>query len=229
VQVPADAPSADATTVVTHTDDARPAFAAPDDWRQTWIVIPAGTYDVGGAPNASLPVLAAQRATVTSFAIDSTEMTKARAVAALTPAIGAAETAKVIPASGLLDAPVASMQFRWAVSACEKIGGRLPTEIEWEIAARTTPNDPQRAHLLGLPAQRATDCSAAGLCNMLGGLAEWTSTVTADNKRIVRGGSFAVSPKAGWYASTFARAAVGQLKRDPEIGFRCVMDIPSKP
>jgi hypothetical protein len=121
--------------------------------------------------------------------------------------------------------PARSIAWVKARDVCDKLGKRLPSELEWEIAALTGPNDPAKATLqTGAPklvASRGSDCSTAGLCDMLGSVAEWTDDAVKD-RRIARGGSYKVAPTEKWLASIHARAVVPPAA-DDEIGFRCVV------
>jgi formylglycine-generating enzyme required for sulfatase activity len=104
------------------------------------------------------------------------------------------------------DLPVVSVTAFQAYSFCRWIGGRLPTEVEWERAVRGAggrawpwgeePPTPDRANLaidgffgqeLGQPvavddprfARGITPAPEAGIMHLLGNVAEWTSTPLA--------------------------------------------------
>jgi len=128
-----------------------------------------------------------------------------------------------------LGTPARMVTWAQADRVCRSQRKRLPTEQEWEAAALTTPQDPAAATLktggLKLPIPQQKECSAAGLCDMLGSVLEWTATDGAKpGTKVVRGASFQVSPTAGWQASIHFRTAVPANQGDVEVGFRCVKD-----
>lgn len=186
------------------------------------IHLPAGEYPIGettpGSPDSMVP----GPAPIADIWVDKKEMT-----------LGELRRALASPSAGgvrgdALDLPARNVTFAEAEKACAALGKRLPNELEWEAAASTTPHDPARATLLrGKPAlvpSTGLDCTAAGLCDMLGSVLEWTSSDGKPGERRVRGASFMVSPTAGWQATIHFRVAVVEGRRDAEVGVRCVKD-----
>ena len=131
-----------------------------------------------------------------------------------------------------MDRPVEKVTWNQAVSFCEKVGKRLPTEIEWESAIRAGTNSfyywgektPDRyAWFKGNSNKQTHDVgekqpNALGLYDMAGNVWEWTGSEHEDGGKVVRGGSW--------------RNGVGSLKSSHRIyslpihkfhyvGFRC--------
>jgi serine/threonine-protein kinase len=137
--------------------------------------------------------------------------------------------------------PLRDLTFAEATAWCAERGKRLPTESEWELAARRGPLDPAKANLKrgdrSAPAATGShpgDCTPDGVCDLLGNVAEWTDSPWRagggepdDKRRAVRGASFKVAPAEPFFASIHARFALPvDGGKDPEVGFRCAMTPP---
>ena len=188
------------------------------------IKIAAGDRMLGEPPGTHPDALAQTQVTMPALWIDRTELTleTLRRVLADPKAAGARGDAPALPAR--------NVTWAQAAAACRALGKRLPRELEWEAAALAEPEDRAGAALLrgGKPVLAPStpkQCSAAGLCDMLGSVLEWTADDgPKKGTKIARGAGFTVSPDAGWQASIHFRAAVTASKGDPEVGFRCVQD-----
>ena len=187
------------------------------------VAIAGGKLTVG-EPNAKGNALSERSVVVAPFSIGARELTRGE----LEKALGSA------PVEGKDDPPSRPARFvDWATAdrACKALHLRLPTELEWEAAALSTPNDPARARLLRKNtlddlAAPATDCSPADLCDMLGGLHEWTADdfPGKPGMKVVRGASYRIAP--GKAASIHLRAAFDASRGDNSLGFRCVTENP---
>jgi formylglycine-generating enzyme required for sulfatase activity/phenylpyruvate tautomerase PptA (4-oxalocrotonate tautomerase family) len=129
--------------------------------------------------------------------------------------------------------PVDSVDWKQASAHCEAIGGRLPTEKEWEYAARAGTTGPRYDDLdavawydknSGKTTQPVglKQPDAFGLYDMLGNVWEWTSDNYDATTKVVRGGSwfgyagFVRASYRNWYVPAF---------RSSSIGFRCVGEL----
>jgi serine/threonine-protein kinase len=185
------------------------------------VKIDGGTYTIGrDKPRGK--ELPKKAVAVDAYWIDRHEMTRAELGDKL-PSESKSKAPKDPPAT-----PARYVSWTEAKAACEALGKRLPSEAEWEIAALTTPQDPKKARLRhkGTDADlyaKDSDCSAAGLCDMLGSLSEWTADAWdgEPGKRVVRGVSYQVAHD-GVLDTIHARAPLGDDERDDEVGFRCV-------
>jgi formylglycine-generating enzyme required for sulfatase activity len=128
--------------------------------------------------------------------------------------------------------PVESIDRTEAGDYCKTIGGRLPTEQEWEYAARAGTTGSRYGPLDDVAwymdnggktthpgAQKQPN--AFGLYDMLGNVSEWTASNYDTD------GRFKVERGGGWgYAAGGVRASVRHpiisTSRSADVGFRCV-------
>jgi formylglycine-generating enzyme required for sulfatase activity len=148
------------------------------------------------------------------------------------------------------DLPVVHVSYKDAEQYCAWAGRRLPTEIEWEYAARggrSKQNYPWGDELvagrmnvwegpfpggntledgyLGLAPVYAYHANAYGLYNVLGNVWEWVAGGTAE-KRTLRGGSFVDSAdgKFNHIVRVSTRQENSGDSAASNVGFRCAAD-----
>ena len=130
---------------------------------------------------------------------------------------------------GLDTHPVVYVTKEAAEAYCQAEGGRLPTEQEWELAARAGTTtaywwgdafDASRANGGGSgtqPVGRPAHVNALGLADMAGNVWEWTSS-KEQNRWVVRGGSWKDPPS---FLMSSSRQLLPPLATGPDLGFRC--------
>jgi formylglycine-generating enzyme required for sulfatase activity len=137
--------------------------------------------------------------------------------------------------------PVVSVTWYEAAAYCAWAGGRLPSEAEWERAARGTerrkyawgnePPDASRANYaetkvgaptpVGLFPRGAT---LEGIHDLAGNVWEWTAdSYEAGKYRVVRGGSW-VDRSRNLRAAI--RYRIEPESRSVDVGFRCAREVP---
>ena len=195
--------------------------------RFDWVEVPAGEYVIGRDPGETRQRLVE----VDAFELTRTPVTNAQYERFVAENGAAAPPQWPAPA----DHPVTFVDWHEAAAFCAWAGGRLPTEAEWEKAARGTDaraypwgdeEDETRA-AVGVGMKRGTTspvgfhpdgASPHGLLDMAGNVWEWTSTEYPPGERVLRGGSFA-SPGLAWACCTM-RSHSRPVRRQAHIGFR---------
>lgn len=155
------------------------------------------------------------------------------------------------PDPGAPDWPVAFVSWRDAVAYADAHGARLPTEAEWEYAARAGSTTPypqgdtlaaadanhlysERGERIG-PGHRtpagAYPPNAFGLHDLLGNVAEWCAdpwrprydAAPAPGRRVLRGGAWDYLPRL---LRVSWRDSLEETARRDNVGFRLAADLP---
>ncbi|MFZ0546159.1 MAG: SUMF1/EgtB/PvdO family nonheme iron enzyme [Candidatus Promineifilaceae bacterium] len=199
------------------------------------VQIPGGTYSIGlnqGGPNYA-PV---QEISLEDFWIDRYEVTGAEYAAYLNDANGdppATWAGGVLP-TDQAKYPVQGVTYDMAFNYCKWANKRLPTEAEWEVAARGSHNLlypwGNAENAVALPEGKSypvgsvpANQSAFGVFDMAGNVWEWVSdpyVAVGSDQEVLRGG-----------AHDFLKDMAYRLIGDPEVptmyttaGFRCAAD-----
>jgi formylglycine-generating enzyme required for sulfatase activity len=219
------------------------------------VLIPAGEFLMGNSDGAdSSPV---HEVYLNAFYIDVHEVTNAqyfkfcRETGASLPEFWGMDVYRSGP--DYPDHPVVGVSWSAAVAYAEWCGKRLPTEAEWERAARGglvlrkyqggDEIDSTIANYTKSPGPKPV-CSYTpngyGLCDMTGNVCEWCadyyrydfySSSPDSNPAGPETGKFRVIRGGGWHSGkscccVYYRNALPSNWRDFNVGFRCVRDCP---
>lgn len=152
----------------------------------------------------------------------------------------------VAKSGGSATLPINCVTFAQASAYCSFHGGRLPTEVEWEYAAR---RGEQRHYAWGNQAptthtcwQKSAPCAVAsssqdrspyGVMDLAGNVSEWTSSPYCDyadakrckpGVRVTRGGSFDLTDPS--YLRATYRDWVKETDAGYNLGVRCAFPAP---
>lgn len=108
-----------------------PTSGVPAGVDIVWVVIPGGKYPIGCSPGDEIcfpDERPRHTRELAGFEIAATETTQAQ--------YRAATGASPSSFAGCDDCPVEGLTWGEAARFCQAVGGRLPTEAEWEVAAR---------------------------------------------------------------------------------------------
>ncbi|MBK6579847.1 MAG: SUMF1/EgtB/PvdO family nonheme iron enzyme [Sandaracinaceae bacterium] len=203
--------------------------------------VPGGSFLMGeGDPMQAFGAPPAHQETVGPYCIDRTEVTAGAYHACTDPACGAVEIGTCADGVEHPQYPRNCVTWQQADAYCRWRGGRLPTETEWEFAARGADGrlypwghdepDDTRARWGGAHGLRRlytapvgsfpAGASPFGVLDMSGNVSEWVSDATREG-RLVRGSAYDAT-RARYLAVTERH----QFSTDvsPVVGFRCVAD-----
>jgi formylglycine-generating enzyme required for sulfatase activity len=205
---------------------------APTPTSAGMVKIPANTYTVGSS-NGGAQYAPQQQVTLAEYWLDRYEVTNAdyaNYLADNNADLPAAWNGNTFFPSGTDQQPVRGITWDAADDYCSTLGKRLPTEAEWEVAARgssgllypwgdeantvTLPNSPYAVGTV------AANRSPFDVLDMAGNVWEWVAepyTDVADNEQIARGGAY-----------DFQKDMTYRLQGDPTVptmfgtaGIRC--------
>ena len=251
---PAPPPSPPPTLTTAPTVANEPATAANEPPKEEMISIPGGEFSMGtdsGDPDQA----PAHSVSVAAFKLDKTEATNAE-FAAFVTATSYKTTAEESGegswrdyAEGRDDHPVVKVSWADATAFCTWAGKRLPTEAEWEYAARGTDGriypwgnewnpDACNGRERGIRSTTAVGsfpagASPFGVLDMAGNVREWTadwydkypgssfSSAYFKKFRVHRGGGWYDPPEA--LRTTVRNAGPPETAND-DLGFRCAGD-----
>jgi formylglycine-generating enzyme required for sulfatase activity len=180
-----------------------------------------------------------QQVTLTALYIDKTEVTNRQYAGYVARGGGKPSRYKDYPQFNRPTQPVTGIGWKDAAAYCRWVGRRLPTELEWERAARgpdgrTWPwgNEPEagRFNGRGLGRYGATAVGSfpagntrEGVSDMAGNVWELTASDWGNSGHVMKGGSFLND-------LAYSRAAVrwASSKEDDGaeyLGFRCIVEL----
>ena len=228
---------------------------------QDTVTIPAGEFTMGRTkltpddstkmrPHVLLDDRPARKVRMGSFRIDKYEVTNEKYAAFVKATDHPAPyhwKGGVFP-QGTGPIPVFNVTWTDAQAFCQWAGKRLPTEAEWERAARGGKEEMDYPDGDKIDAKQARFSSSSGpgavgvyapngfgLYDLAGNVAEWTADwfngeyyskgqnvdpkgPAAGDYKVIRGGAWSDAPKR---ITVFFRNWVRPVQRTPNIGFRC--------
>ena len=216
------------------------------------VAVPAGEFIMGSEdPEADDNEKPATKVFVGAFLIDKVEVTNTRYLRCIEAEVCTRPVGRGYDEATKADLPVTIVSWQQASAYCRWAGKRLPTEAEWEKAARGTDGrrypwgnrfEVERANVgytVGTIAVGSYPLGASpyGVLDMAGNVWEWTSSLytslpydpddgrenlNARGSRVERGGSWYYGPQ---HARTTRRTAAGHIlpaRRRPGVPLRQV-------
>ncbi len=141
--------------------------------------------------------------------------------------------------------PLNCVTFEQAENYCKYLGGRLPIQNEWQLAAGGgkqakypwgekaadcslaviySPKGPGCGSYLTSPVgSRPQGASAQGVLDLVGNVSEWTAPALDGGKRALHFGGSLVTQKT--QAEYYRWGSAAASERSAQIGFRCAKDI----
>jgi formylglycine-generating enzyme required for sulfatase activity len=223
------------------------AVAEVDDAEM--VEIPAGDFLMGSdAPDADPDEQPLSRVFVARFHIDRHEATSGRYRRCVDRGVCSPPLGPAWRDPARADHPVVIVSWSQAATYCRWAGKRLPTEAEWEKAARGTDGrrypwgddfEAGRARAAGSAGTTAVGghpagASPYGVMDMAGNVWEWTASLyrpypyvagdgredaAARGARVNRGGSWYYG--AAYLRTSYRANADQQYRRVADLGFRC--------
>lgn len=231
-------------------DNCPPPFVhdAKPDFDQKMIKIPPAVFEMGSRSDKHIPP---KKVTLSGYYLDKYEVTNEQ-YSRFIHATGHAE--KHDYPLGAQFHPVTGVLHKDAIAYCAWVQKRLPSDAEWEHACRGEQNHlypwgnhfkPEKAnvgarcmgtHTVGSFSARGGD-SSYGVADLMGNVAEWTSTTIAartvetDTKQtlvipkqiIIKGSAFNLAGDHSLNSSEQIRGK--EFTASDKIGFRCAKDL----
>jgi len=192
------------------------------------VTVPAGEFVMGSESGAQQP----RQIYLDTFEIDRYEVTNAQYQAFV------GDTGASFPGGAyseqIAHLPVTNVSWEEARAYCEWAGKRLPTEAEWEKAARGTEgliypwgnewrdglaNTSESGIGSVMPVGSFPDgTSPYGVEDMAGNVWEWVGDEPSGEMRVIRGGAWNAISR---WAQTFVRNTVQPTHTQNNLGFRC--------
>ena len=232
--------SSAAPTIGADTSSAAPTVATAGSGAlpsaEGMVPIPSGTYPVGSEKPDLLAESKRRTVEVQAYFIDRHEVTNAD-YQAFVDGTGAAPPLTGWTANGpsdaALDHPVRAITFEWAAAYCQSRGKRLPSEVEWEVAAggkdgvKYAWGNDLTAVTLPIDGtypveSEPADKSSMGVFDLTGSVWEWVGDSYDPNKvgagkHVLRGG------QNGYIRNNWSRLPVDETASNAVLGagIRC--------